>query len=158
MLSGMNSLAMVEENCRTASNAHAGMLTEEDHSLITALKGEINAKIKVPCTGCRYCMPCPQGVDIPGAFRCYNEMFTESKGTGRKEYWQVVSLRKKPAFATQCVGCGRCEKHCPQHISIIQELKNADKALRPLPYRIGINIVRAFMVRKGRRKEKAPDQ
>ena len=47
-------------------------------------------------------------------------------------------------FATQCVGCGKCEKHCPQEIPIREKLKEADKALRPLPYRIGINVVRAL--------------
>ena len=73
-------------------------------------------------------MPCPKGVDIPSAFRCYNEMFTENKRTGRREYWQVVSLRREPAFATQCVGCGRCEQHCPQHLPIRALLKDADKA------------------------------
>ncbi|MBQ8305483.1 MAG: aldo/keto reductase [Blautia sp.] len=148
VLSGMNSLAMVKENCRVASSAEAGSFTEEDHALIAKIKKLINARIKVGCTGCGYCMPCPQGVDIPGAFRCYNEMFMESKGVGRREYAQVVGLRKEPAFPSQCIACGRCERHCPQHISIIKELKNADKALRPLPYRIGTDVARRFVMKK----------
>ncbi|MBQ1310445.1 MAG: aldo/keto reductase, partial [Blautia sp.] len=98
VLSGMNSREMVEENCRVASQASAGELTEEDHALISRVKDLINEKIKVGCTGCGYCMPCPKGVDIPGAFRCYNEMFTEKKGMGRREYAQVVGLRKEPAL------------------------------------------------------------
>ena len=147
VLSGMNSREMVEENCRVASQASAGELTEEDHALISRVKDLINEKIKVGCTGCGYCMPCPKGVDIPGAFRCYNEMFTEKKGMGRREYAQVVGLRKEPAFPSQCIGCGKCENHCPQHISIRQELKNADKALRPLPYKIGTAIARKFILK-----------
>ena len=142
VLSGMNSLEMVEENCRSASVAHEGMLTEKDHKLVARLKELISEKIKVPCTGCAYCMPCPQGVDIPSAFRCYNEMFMESKGAGRREYWQVVGLRKEKAFPSQCIVCGRCEKHCPQHIPIIESLKEANKALRPLPYRIAAEVGR----------------
>ena len=145
VLSGMNSLEMIRENCRIASEAEAGEFTEEDQALIAGIRDDINRTIKVPCTGCAYCMPCPQGVDIPGAFRCYNEMFMESKNTGRHEYFQVVSLRKEPAFPSQCVGCGKCERHCPQHISIIEELKNADRALRPLPYRVAAGVARRFL-------------
>ncbi|MBE5996854.1 MAG: aldo/keto reductase, partial [Lachnospiraceae bacterium] len=62
VLSGMNSLEMVEENCRTASKAEPGMLTDADRDLIAGVKDAINEKLKVPCTGCGYCMPCPKGV------------------------------------------------------------------------------------------------
>ena len=154
VLSGMNSLEMVQENCRIASQAEAGTMDADDFALIENVKTLINEKIKVPCTGCGYCMPCPHGVDIPGAFRCYNEMYMESKSTGRFEYAQVVGLRKQPAFPSQCVGCGRCEKHCPQHIPIISELKKADQELRPLPYRIGFNIARAFILKKEKQVKK----
>ena len=145
VLSGMNSEAMVEENCRIASEVEIGEFTDEDREMIDRIRTSINAKIKVPCTGCGYCMPCPQGVDIPGAFRCYNEMFMEKKQAGRMEYFQVVSLRKEPAFPSQCVGCGKCEKHCPQHIAIIEELRRADKALRPFPFRIAAGVARRFI-------------
>ena len=145
VLSGMNSEEMVEENCRTASNAKAGDLTKKDHALIDRIRSMINEKLKVGCTGCGYCMPCPHGVDIPGTFRCYNEMFMEKKGVGRHEYFQVVGLRKEPAFPSQCVGCGRCERHCPQHISIIKELKNAEKALLPFYYKAGLKVARVFL-------------
>ena len=150
VLSGMNSLEMVAENVKTADNARAGELTEQDLALIRNVKEAIRAGEKVGCTGCRYCMPCPKGVDIPGIFRCYNAMYTEGKHDGRFQFAQTVGLTKEPAFATQCVGCGKCESHCPQGIEIRQKLKEADKALRPLPYRIGINAARAFMLRKGR--------
>ena len=79
VLSGMNSLQMVEENCRTASEAEPGHLTEADFEVLEKVKEIIREREKVGCTGCRYCMPCPKGVDIPGIFRCYNAMFTESK-------------------------------------------------------------------------------
>ena len=158
VLSGMNSLEMVEENLKTADASRAGDFTAEDEALIGKVRELIRSGEKVGCTACRYCMPCPKGVDIPGIFRCYNTMYTEGKREGRFQFAQTVGMTRKPAFATQCVGCGRCESHCPQSIPIREKLKEADRALRPLPYRIGINIVRAFMVRKGRRKGKAPDQ
>ncbi|MBQ6450489.1 MAG: aldo/keto reductase [Solobacterium sp.] len=147
VLSGMNSLAMVEENCRIASDSEPGMLGEEDFALISKVKEIINSRIKVGCTGCGYCMPCPQGVDIPGAFKAYNSMYTEGKFAGRFEYAQVVGLRKEKAFPSQCIACGKCEKHCPQGIHIIEELKYADKALRPLPFKIGIEAARRFILK-----------
>ncbi len=148
VLSGMNSIEMVRENCRTASEAEAGLLTADDFAVLETVKREIRANEKVPCTGCRYCMPCPKGVDIPGIFRCYNDMYIESKSQGRFEFAQTVGLTKEPAFASQCIECGKCEQHCPQSIPIRQKLKEADKALRPLPYKVGIDIVRKFMFRK----------
>ena len=150
VLSGMNSVQMVEENCRTASESEPGCLSEEEKTLIEEVKTLINEKLKVPCTGCGYCMTCPKGVDIPGAFRCYNEMSMEGKGVGRHEYFQVVGLRKEPALPTQCVGCGRCEKHCPQHISIIEELKKAKKALLPFPYRAAIAVGRKVVTHRSK--------
>ena len=153
VLSGMNSAQMVEENCKTASEIEPGDLTEKEHRVINKVRDLIGEKLKVGCTGCGYCMPCPQGVDIPGAFRCYNEMYTENKRTGRWEYVQVVGMRQEKSFPSQCIGCGRCERYCPQHISIIQELKNADKALRPLHYRIVNGVMRAYVYRNGKKKK-----
>jgi len=148
VLSGMNSLEMVEENCRTASDARPCSLTEADHATLEAVKQSIRATEKVGCTGCRYCVPCPKGVDIPGIFRCYNTMYSDSKFEGRYRFAQTVGLTKESAFADACIGCGKCEQHCPQSIPIREKLKEADKALRPLPYKVGINIVRKFMFRK----------
>ena len=151
VLSGMNSLAMVEENVATASEAVAGAFTESDFALIEQVRQQIRSTEKVGCTGCRYCMPCPQGVDIPGAFRCYNAMYAETKSAGRFQYAQTVAMTKEPAFISQCIQCGKCERHCPQGIPIRQKLKEADKALRPLPYRIAIAVVRKFFFRKAAR-------
>ena len=148
VLSGMNSVEMVEENCRTASEALPGHMTEQDQAVLETVRSRIREKERVGCTGCRYCMPCPKGVDIPGIFRCYNTMFIESKSQGRFQFAQTVGLTKEPAFATQCIGCGKCEQHCPQNIPIREKLKEADRALRPLPYRIGIAAARKFMFRK----------
>ena len=149
VLSGMNSTQMVVENCKTATEAVAGHLKDEDFKVIEQAKEQILEREKVGCTGCRYCMPCPKGVDIPGIFKAYNTMYTESKHEGRFQFAQAVGLTKEPAFATQCIECGKCEQHCPQSIPIREKLKEADKALRPFPYKIGINVVRKFMFRTG---------
>ena len=148
VLSGMNSLEMVEENCKTASEMTAGMLNDEDFALLEKVKEAIHEKEKVGCTGCRYCMPCPKGVDIPGTFACWNTMYTEGKSSGRFQYAQTVALAKEPAFATQCIECGKCEQHCPQSIPIREKLKEADKDLRPFGYKVGINVARKYMFKK----------
>ena len=145
VLSGMNSLEMVEENCRVASEVAVGEFTDEDRALVAGVREAISSRVRVGCTGCGYCMPCPRGVDIPALFRCYNEMYTEGKNEGRREYWQTVSLRREKAFARQCVGCGACEAHCPQGIAIREQIKVADRELRPLPWRIAGDVARNFM-------------
>ena len=150
VLSGMNSLDMVQENCRTASMARPGEFTEQDFGTLQQVTAAIRAREKVGCTGCRYCMPCPQGVDIPGIFHSYNTMFIETKMQGRTQYIQTAGLTREPAFASQCIGCGKCEKHCPQGIPIREKLKEADRALRPLPFKLAIGVARKFMFRKPR--------
>ena len=146
VLSGMNSEDMVNENIRIASEAEPGHLTEEDLKIVEQIKQIIREREKVGCTGCRYCMPCPKGVDIPGNFYYYNLMYMEKKAPARFEFAQNMGMRKEPGFASQCIGCGKCEQHCPQHLNIREKLKEADHALRPLPYKVGINIARKFII------------
>lgn len=148
VLSGMNSPEMVAENCRIASDAEAGSFDEADFALIEKVKEAIRETERVGCTGCRYCMPCPKGVDIPALFRSYNMTSLEGKPHARFEYAQTVGLKSEPAFATQCIECGKCEQHCPQNIPIRRMLKEADRVVRPWPYKIGINIVRKFFLKK----------
>ena len=131
VLSGMNSVDMVRENCRIAATSRAGEFTDEDFELIRRVKEAINASMKIGCTGCNYCMPCPKGVDIPATFRSWNRMYTENKRGARHEYVQTVGLRKEPAFASQCIKCGKCEKHCPQNLPIRESLAKADRDLLP---------------------------
>ena len=147
VLSGMNSLQMVEENVRTASAARAGMLEPSDLALLDNVREIIRANEKVGCTCCRHGMPCPMGVDIPGIFSSYNAMYSVSKLSGRVQYFQAVSLTRTPSSASQCVGCGKCEKHCPQSIPIREKLKEADRALLAFPFRTAFSIARAVMLR-----------
>lgn len=135
VLSGMNSMEMVEENLKTASDSLPGCMTDSDRELLKLVKEEIQKTVKVGCTGCGYCMPCPKGVDIPGAFRCYNALYSEGKKSGRKDYLQCTAVRQNPSSASQCIQCGKCEFHCPQHIEIRKELKNAADELETLSYR-----------------------
>lgn len=144
VLSGMNTLEMVKENVRVASEVKAGEFSEEDFHLIEQVKSEINKNIKVGCTGCGYCIPCPKGVDIPGAFHSYNLMYSENRKSGRRDYFMCTVMRKNQSSASQCIECGKCEKHCPQHIEIRKELKNAKKELETPFYKVAKTAVRLF--------------
>lgn len=135
VLSGMNSLEMVRENLRSAAQAQAGMLTDEDLKLIDEIRNDLNGANRVGCTGCGYCMPCPQGVDIPAAFRCLNDIEISGKFAALKSYWQVTAIRQTPGSASRCIGCGKCERHCPQGLPIREKLKEAARELEPPIYR-----------------------
>ena len=89
-------------------------------------------------------MPCPHHVDIPGAFRCYNEIYTDNPATARKEYLRCMAFRKQPHSASNCVSCGKCEKHCPQGIPIRQELKKAAAELETPLYKLICKLISLF--------------
>lgn len=140
VLSGMNSMRMLKENVLAANSAKAGEFTARDFALIGKVRDIINSYAKVGCTGCRYCMPCPKGVDIPAAFSCYNRTTLEKKNSVRMQYIQITSFKKDRSDMTKCIECGKCERHCPQHIEIRKELKNARKVLLPAPLLLLTNI------------------
>ena len=147
VLSGMNSLEMVADNCAAASDAAPGSFTEADFAAIDAVRAVLRESERVGCTGCRYCMPCPKGVDIPGIFYHYNLMGIQKKAETRFEFAQNMGIREAPGYATLCVGCGKCEQHCPQRLPIREKLREADRALRPFPYRVGVALARKFILK-----------
>ncbi len=144
VLSGMNSMQMLMDNIQTASTAQIGELGDREQEMLTRVVKAINAKMKVGCTGCGYCMPCPKGVDIPGTFAAYNRCYSEGKFAGLKEHFMCTAARKDSTAAYNCIGCGKCEKHCPQHIEIRQCLKAAGKELEGPVYRIARKAVEIF--------------
>ena len=145
VLSGMNSVEMIQENTANADASRSGEFTEEDNRLIAGVVEAIKEKMKVGCTGCGYCMPCPKGVDIPGVFATYNKRFTDGKGKAFKEHVQCTLLRKDFTSASNCIGCGKCETHCPQQIEIRKELQNARKKLEGPAYGVAKFVVKKFM-------------
>ena len=145
VLSGMNSLDMVRENLETADRSHPGMLSEADRQVLAKVVAAINENMKVGCTGCRYCMPCPRGVDIPGIFAAYNRRATDGYLKSLTEYFMITGVRKDYTGPANCIGCGKCEQHCPQHLPIRQELKNARKAMEGVPYKIGKAVLPHIM-------------
>lgn len=144
VLSGMNSESMVKENVRIAEEARAGEFTDGDFELIEKVKEQIARTIKVGCTGCGYCMPCPFGVDIPETFRCYNAVYSENKRSGQMEYMQCTVFRKSFTDASLCRRCGQCEQHCPQQIPIREELVHARRDLETVMFHFMKFVVRTF--------------
>lgn len=145
VLSGMNSKEMVEQNVKSASEAEVGEFTENEEKLLSEVVKAIYEKMKVGCTGCGYCMPCPKKVDIPGTFSAYNKVYSDGKFTGLKEYVMCTLLRKDTTSASNCIECGKCEQHCPQGIKIREELKNARKDLEGIPYKLAKKVVKLFL-------------
>ena len=144
VLSGMNSMEMLEDNIQTACTTQAGELTDADRQMLSRVVAAINANMKVGCTGCGYCMPCPKGVDIPGAFAAYNRVASEGKFAGLREHFMCSAARQDSTAAYNCIGCGKCENHCPQGIQIRQELKYVKKSLEGPLYKIARKFVEVF--------------
>jgi len=130
VLSGMSSMEQLKENIEICSKADAvpGCIGTKERELLARVKDVYESVSSIPCTACEYCLPCPQGVDIPGVFTRYNDanMF-ESFDQPKRSYF---FLKRQKKDATLCAACGACEKKCPQHIEIIKALKTANEALK----------------------------
>ena len=145
VLSGMNSMEMLKENIQAASTAKADDFTENDFEVINNAKKSFAEAIKVPCTSCNYCMPCPQGVDIPTCFSCYNNTVIEGKFRALGTYLMQTSVKSKPQIASLCNKCGKCENLCPQKIEIRKELQNTAKALEKFYFKPIVSLAKRFM-------------
>ena len=146
VLSGMNSLEMIRDNAEQADAAKPACMTPEEHAFVEELRADLQASMRVGCTSCGYCQPCPAGVDIPGIFASYNRAAAEG-GHARMQYLLTTGLRRKGTGASQCVGCGKCEQHCPQHLPIRNLLKEAAKELEGPLYkaaRLGVKVLKLW--------------
>lgn len=130
ILSGVSTLEQLKDNIDIFSkpDAVAGCLKNEEKEILSRVKTKYESLKAIPCTGCEYCLPCPQGVQIPSVFARYNEgkMFG-SFDPPRRGY---MFMTRGNSDASHCIACGACEKKCPQHIAIIEELKKAHEALK----------------------------
>ena len=136
---------MLCENLAVASAARPGELGEAEHKLYARVIQAINESVKVGCTGCGYCQPCPKGVDIPATFAAYNRWYGEEKIGAHMDYLKCTALRKNASAASNCIGCGKCEAHCPQGIAIRRELKEAQKVLETPVFKVAQKAIGWFM-------------
>jgi predicted aldo/keto reductase-like oxidoreductase len=133
VLSGMNDDNHVEENIRVANEAYPSSLTDTELRLVESVGKKYHDLLKVSCTGCRYCMPCPAGVNIPLCFEVYNNKYLNGNAEEAKFYYAVrlsgALTAGKPEFASQCIQCETCLKHCPQQIQIPTVLESVEEEL-----------------------------
>lgn len=146
VLSGMSDEDQLDDNIKIASSAEANLLSKAELEIFDQVKKVMQERTKIQCTACGYCMPCPAGVDIPGCFSHYNDKYLIKDKLARMKYFQNLGATSvKPAFASQCKDCGKCESHCPQNIEIRAQLKIVSKEMEGVIYRPLIRIVRKIM-------------
>ncbi|MFH0778120.1 MAG: aldo/keto reductase [Candidatus Eisenbacteria bacterium] len=127
VLSGMSSMDQLVENIEIAGRGHAGSLSTEELELVARAAESYRSMMAVDCTGCGYCMPCPNGVNIPESFYLYNDSLAFSdKEVNSLLYNRMLSAEQR---ASNCNECGECEERCPQEIGISDELKNVHQEL-----------------------------
>ena len=127
VLSGMSAMQQVEENVASGAASEINGLTEEELALVARVRQKYQELGPIPCTKCEYCMPCPNGVNIPRNFEVYNEgVMYDKPGEARKVYnlWMAEDQR-----ASECIQCRQCEEQCPQGISISEWMVRVHKVL-----------------------------
>ncbi|MRZ79602.1 aldo/keto reductase [Paeniclostridium sordellii] len=123
VLSGMSTMEQVIENIKICDEeGKANSMTKDEKKIIGNLGEKFKSKIKVDCTACKYCIPCPRGVNIPGCFEALNNasMFNDVESVKINMY---KFIEENESDASKCIECGKCEAMCPQHINIIDKLK-----------------------------------
>lgn len=124
VLSGMSTLEQVEDNLSTLGAFRP--LDESERAVVEGVAAIFRKRVRNGCTGCRYCMPCPAEVDIPGAFKLWNEWGMYENPAKTRFGWEGLANTVRP---DRCVGCGACEMKCPQKLDIRGDLIHAQEEL-----------------------------
>jgi len=126
VLSGMSTMEQVKQNIEFASKSGIGILTEEDFRLIAKVREKYRELRPIPCTKCGYCMPCPNGVDIPRNIEIYNNGVAYDAIEMSKMHYKFMPQEKR---ASACIGCRACEEKCPQKIKISEWMRRINAEL-----------------------------
>jgi hypothetical protein len=148
VLSGMSNEIQVAENLKTAETALPGSMSQGELATVGKVSATFRRLMKVPCTGCNYCMPCPHGVNIPINFQSYNQYYMSgSKFMARAMYAASLmgAMHGKATDASLCISCGECVKRCPQHIAIPEELKKVNGKLGNWQTKLIVPVVKRVL-------------
>jgi predicted aldo/keto reductase-like oxidoreductase len=126
VLSGMSTMEQVEQNVAWAAQSRPGMLTDDDLQVIARVRDAYESLCPVPCTDCKYCLPCPSGVNIPRILEIYNDLIIYAD---LERSQRVYSWLSEDERANLCIECGECLDKCPQQIEIPAWLAKAHEAL-----------------------------
>ena len=142
VLSGMSDISQLDDNIETAKNAIPDMLSNKEKDTYESVMKIIEATYKIPCTGCNYCMPCPQKVNIPACFSAYNVLHTTGMISGFTMYVTSTGSMdpQRKYAASNCIECGACEKKCPQHIPVSKSLKKVKKRMEPFWLKAALGV------------------
>ncbi len=127
ILSGMSTLDQMKENIEIAGRLEADVIGDAEAQMYLEVKKQIESRTQIPCTDCKYCMPCPVGVNIPGNFMNYNKSFMYEDLDFAAHVYQ--NKYKEEQRASACIECGKCEPQCPQGIKIMDKLKDVHNHL-----------------------------
>ncbi len=147
ILSGMNEDNHIDQNIQMAANAFPSTMSQKDLALVDKARDLYRKLMKAGCTGCRYCMPCQYGVDIPGCFELYNNFHMFNDKTNARMFYLATGgglFSDKPALASQCQECGECEEVCPQDLPIMDLLKEVKEEFEGVKFRMILKIAKTI--------------
>jgi predicted aldo/keto reductase-like oxidoreductase len=128
ILSGVSTIEQLKDNLKIFETSKANVMSEEDMELIHSIQKIYESKTNIGCTGCKYCMPCPQDIDIPDMFKLYNQYQLFDRPVNDSLFYQG-NMISQGSGADQCINCGNCRRHCPQQLEIPELMKKVHREL-----------------------------
>ena len=153
VLSGMNADAHIAENIAAADQAMPNALSQTELGIIQKVKDEYHRLLHVGCTGCRYCMPCPAGINIPAAFHSLNSLSLFGNVMAIYDYAAEAGFTQNPSWTSQCIDCGKCERACPQNIEIRKEFIKVRRRIEHPIIKCLVSVIRLFWTGTKKREQ-----